>query len=248
MVRNLLCKVLEIIPNQFVRLAQDRVERLARPPISALVLGSSESTDKHNAQNWVGRVVCLVKQILILHNLRDFLHHAHWLVEVHRHAEAGQVLSNRVLQNLPDARLVRWVLQVRQLLSLLKWRLRHLQARLQHKLVLRARVNLSNRVLDSLLTSGLQLLLLPWLCQQTDLEVVRSVRNHFHVAWPLNYVQARDLRLLPKMQSFVIVVAVAKSTLLERSQLAFKQVVGEVHITIGNFFKKRLRYLDSLLT
>mmetsp|Transcript_33132 Transcript_33132/g.84107 ORF Transcript_33132/g.84107 Transcript_33132/m.84107 type:complete len:613 (+) Transcript_33132:813-2651(+) len=85
-----------------VRLAQQRVERLAVTQRLAVVAGQIPQSHQHHAVNRQRLLARLVQQAAVLHALRQPLQRGGGLVDGGGHGEARQVLANHVLEQRPD--------------------------------------------------------------------------------------------------------------------------------------------------
>lgn len=81
-------KVSIVFSLQFKGFTKNRIERLVKSAIGAFVLGDTKAGNKLNPNNGVLLHICLSKQVLVLHNLCDFLHHTYWLIKVNWNTES----------------------------------------------------------------------------------------------------------------------------------------------------------------
>ena len=106
---DLLSNILELLAFELIRLTQERIEWLAESIMSAWVLRYGKHGHLHQSNEWICLSIRLTKNILVLHDLNDFLHHGQWLIEVHWHCESGEILPNGILEDLENTWLLVWI-------------------------------------------------------------------------------------------------------------------------------------------
>lgn len=107
---DLLGDELEVWVVQFVGLTQNRVEWLVQSVFGALVLTQNEHCDVYLSKGWIFDLAGFLQQTLILHDLCNLLQHANWFIELHWHRYLAQILTNRILDDLPNRKLLLGVL------------------------------------------------------------------------------------------------------------------------------------------
>ena len=96
MMTDLFSEIGVVLSFQLESLSEYWIKGFVQPSICTLVLRDAKTGHKLNSNNRIFFHICLSQQVLVLHYLGYFLHHAKWLVKVNGNTETSQIFTNRV--------------------------------------------------------------------------------------------------------------------------------------------------------